>query len=72
MPRWSWIEGLLTVTSTPRPGAGEAGPPVVLVSDVCGRTLDQEFICWGCDVTVTPGQIRSRHPRGDYTEVERN
>ncbi len=43
--------------------AGEAGPPVVLIHDACGRTLDQEFICWGCDVTVTPGQIRSRHPR---------
>ncbi len=43
--------------------AGEAGPPVVLIHDACGRPLDQEFICWGCDVTVTPGQIRSRHPR---------
>ncbi len=50
--------------------AGEAGPPVVLVHDSCGRTLDQEFICWGCDVTVTPGQIRSRHPRGGYPEPE--
>jgi DNA-binding HxlR family transcriptional regulator len=45
--------------------AGEAGAPVVLVHDACGRALDQEFICWRCDVTVTPGHIRSRHARPD-------
>jgi DNA-binding HxlR family transcriptional regulator len=43
--------------------AGVAGPPVVLVHESCGDAVDQEFICWTCDCTVTPGQLRSRHPK---------
>jgi DNA-binding HxlR family transcriptional regulator len=35
-------------------------PPVVLVHGECGHPLDQVFVCWHCDRTVTPRQIRSR------------
>lgn len=35
-------------------------PPVVLVHDACGEPLDQVFVCWRCDETLTPRQIRSR------------
>lgn len=48
---------------------GEAGPPVVLVHDSCGSPVDQEFICWECDAVVTPGQLRSRHPRAQEGDV---
>ena len=34
-------------------------PPVSLVHESCGEPLDQTFVCWHCDQTVTPGQIRS-------------
>ena len=34
-------------------------PPVSLVHERCGEPLDQTFVCWTCDQTVTPGQIRS-------------
>ncbi len=43
--------------------AGESGPPVVLIHNECGNAVEQEFICWTCDTTVTPQQLRSRHPR---------
>lgn len=48
---------------------GEAGPPVVLVHDACASPVDQEFICWECDCVVTPGQLRSRHPRAHEGDV---
>lgn len=35
-------------------------PPVVLVHDACGEPLDQVFVCWRCDETLSPRQIRSR------------
>lgn len=35
-------------------------PPVVLVHDACGAPLDQVFVCWRCDETLSPRQIRSR------------
>lgn len=35
-------------------------PPVVLVHDACGEPLDQVFVCWRCDETISPRQIRSR------------
>ena len=41
---------------------GGAGP-LALVHDECGHTLDQPFVCWHCDTTVTPLGIRSRHLR---------
>ena len=35
-------------------------PPVELVHDACGHLVDQAFICWSCDKTVTPLEIRSK------------
>ncbi len=35
------------------------GPPLVLVHEACGEPLDQRFICWSCDETITPSAIRS-------------
>lgn len=39
--------------------------PTVLVHDDCGTPIDQTFICWDCDTTVAPNQIRSRPGRPD-------
>jgi DNA-binding HxlR family transcriptional regulator len=39
----------------------EAEPPVVLVHRRCGHPLDQVFVCWECDQTITPLQIASEH-----------
>ncbi len=40
--------------------AGPAGPPIELIHAGCGNTLDQVFVCWQCDTTAQPGEIRSR------------
>lgn len=40
--------------------AGPAGPPIELVHSTCGEPLDQVFVCWRCDTTATPAEIRSR------------
>jgi DNA-binding HxlR family transcriptional regulator len=37
--------------------------PTVLVHDDCGTPIDQTFICWDCDTTVAPTEIRSRPGR---------
>lgn len=37
----------------------EGEPPVSLFHDRCGEPLDQAFVCWTCDETVTPLGIRS-------------
>ena len=37
--------------------------PTVLVHDACGTPIDQTFICWDCDCTVAPTEIRSRPGR---------
>jgi DNA-binding HxlR family transcriptional regulator len=37
----------------------EGAPPVSLLHDRCGQPLDQAFVCWTCDQTITPLQIRS-------------
>jgi DNA-binding HxlR family transcriptional regulator len=37
----------------------EDEPPVVLVHRRCGHPLDQVFVCWECDETITPLQIAS-------------
>lgn len=37
----------------------EGEPPVSLLHDRCGEPLDQAFVCWACDETVTPLHIRS-------------
>ena len=34
-------------------------PPVVLLHKSCGHPLDQVFVCWECDETLTPRQITS-------------
>jgi DNA-binding HxlR family transcriptional regulator len=34
-------------------------PPVSLLHERCGQPLDQAFVCWHCDETVSPLQIRS-------------
>lgn len=34
-------------------------PPLTLLHETCGQPLDQTFVCWHCDQTVTPGGIRS-------------
>jgi DNA-binding HxlR family transcriptional regulator len=34
-------------------------PPVSLLHDRCGEALDQAFVCWTCDETVSPLEIRS-------------
>lgn len=34
-------------------------PPLTLLHEACGHPLDQTFVCWHCDQTVTPGGIRS-------------
>jgi DNA-binding HxlR family transcriptional regulator len=40
----------------------DGDPPLTLLHDSCGQPLDQTFVCWHCDQTVTPGGIRSsRH-----------
>lgn len=36
------------------------GPPTVLVHDACGEPLDQAFVCWACDETITRAEIASR------------
>jgi DNA-binding HxlR family transcriptional regulator len=37
-------------------------PPVRLIHERCGQTLEQVLVCWHCDETVTPLQIRSEKP----------
>ena len=46
---------------------GQTGPPLELVHDECGEALDQQFVCWSCDTTVTPSAIRSRPGPGATT-----
>ena len=40
--------------------AGDAGAPLELTHDACGSPLDQAFVCWHCETTVRPTEIRSR------------
>ncbi|HEX7168197.1 MAG TPA: helix-turn-helix domain-containing protein, partial [Acidimicrobiales bacterium] len=40
--------------------AGESGPPLELTHAACGTPLDQVFVCWDCNTTVGPTEIRSR------------
>jgi DNA-binding HxlR family transcriptional regulator len=46
---------------------GQTGPPLELVHEACGEALDQRFVCWQCDTTVTPTEIRSRPGPGAAT-----
>ena len=47
--------------------AGDAGVPLELTHKSCGTTLDQAFICWTCETTVRPTEIRSRPGPGACT-----
>lgn len=40
--------------------AGEDERPLLLTHRSCGHELDQTFVCWSCDTTVTPLGITSR------------
>ena len=46
----------------------DEGPPVVLIHDRCGTPVEQRFHCLTCQSDVTPGQLRSRHPRTESHE----
>jgi len=48
----------------------DGAAPTVLVHDVCGAPLDQQFVCWECDATVTAHDIASR-PGGAGRPVAR-
>jgi DNA-binding HxlR family transcriptional regulator len=37
----------------------DGNAPVQLLHDECGHPLDQVFVCWHCDATVTPLDITS-------------
>lgn len=39
---------------------GAERAPIVLVHDRCGHPIDQVFVCWSCNSTVSPTQLRSR------------
>lgn len=36
-------------------------PAVVLVHDACGTAVEQELVCWHCDTTISPGELRNRN-----------
>jgi len=38
----------------------EGRPPLVLAHKTCGEAVDQRFICWTCDETVTPAGLQGR------------
>ena len=40
---------------------GESGPAVVLVHDACGTAVAHELVCWHCDTTVTPAELRNKN-----------
>ena len=40
--------------------AEDGRPPLVLTHKRCGEPVDQSFICWHCDSTVTPLGLQGR------------
>jgi DNA-binding HxlR family transcriptional regulator len=46
--------------------AEDGRPPLVLTHRHCGEPVDQSFICWTCDETVTPAGIASRPGPGAH------
>jgi DNA-binding HxlR family transcriptional regulator len=48
--------------------SGESGPPVVLVHNSCGTSVEQIFHCETCNQAVTPLQLRSRHPHDSLND----
>ena len=51
--------------------SGPGGPPIELVHAACGEPLDQVFVCWRCDSTALPSEIRSRPGRGPKSAPRR-
>ncbi|HEX2849247.1 MAG TPA: helix-turn-helix domain-containing protein [Acidimicrobiales bacterium] len=49
--------------------ADDGGPPLVLTHAGCDAPLDQTFVCWACNTTVTPTEIRSRPGPGRHRET---
>ena len=41
--------------------SGVDGPAVVLVHDACGTDVAQELVCWHCDTTITPSELRNKN-----------
>ena len=46
---------------------GDAGAPLVLTHKACGTPLDQAFVCWECETTVQPNEIKSRPGPGAHS-----
>lgn len=44
--------------------AEDGRPPLVLTHKTCGEPVDQSFICWTCDQTVTPTGLQGRRRPG--------
>jgi DNA-binding HxlR family transcriptional regulator len=41
-------------------------PPLVLTHKTCGEPVDQSFICWHCDETVTPNGLQGRQRQREH------
>jgi DNA-binding HxlR family transcriptional regulator len=41
--------------------SSQPSPPVVLVHDACGTAVAQELVCWHCDTTIAPGELRNKN-----------
>ncbi len=50
--------------------SSQPSPPVVLVHDTCGTAVAQELVCWHCDTTITPTELRNKNasPFADSNE----
>jgi DNA-binding HxlR family transcriptional regulator len=48
--------------------AEDGRPPLVLTHKRCGEPVDQSFICWNCDETVTPTGLQGR-PRNQEVQA---
>jgi DNA-binding HxlR family transcriptional regulator len=45
-------------------------PPVVLVHDACGTSVAQELVCWQCDTTITPAELRNKNNRSTVDQPD--
>jgi DNA-binding HxlR family transcriptional regulator len=45
-------------------------PPVVLVHDTCGTSVAQELVCWHCDTTITPAELRNKNIRSTVDQPD--
>ena len=46
--------------------AEDGRPPLVLTHKACGDAVDQRFICWTCDETVSPAGLQGRPGPGAH------